>query len=57
MYLKRTEHVFANFLRNGEDFPIGPGAKIPRSQFGGLGSILLRELDPTRCNKEPESQN
>lgn len=57
MYLKRREHVFARFLRNGEDFPIGPGAKIPHSQFRALGSILLRELDPTRCNKEPASQN
>lgn len=40
-------------LKHGKDFAGGPGAKTPRSQCKGPGSILVGELGPTRHSWDP----
>ena len=42
---------------NNRDFRGGPAAKTLHSQYRGLGSILVRELDPTSSNSKFKCHN
>ena len=57
-YLQNHKTMIRLEKINSRDFPGGPVAKTPRSQMQGAQvQSLVRELDPSCCNEDPEQPN